>query len=415
MNLKASIKNSYNALADRATQNIAFSAAFRIVRDLRIGLELLAPQRFFERAIVVFDPADGKRASFSTWGNESSLWYLSRCFERSGLLLEETDDPTEVESQPSIRFVWHNRALSAKFRRRGWLVLPGQVRSRIDLSCGMDAVRARFLRSAKAAVRNIHKQGLRYHVFPSDDVLQQFYDEMYLPYRNVRFPGNPIVKEFDLVRDFARGSIMLAVTESKVRSRPRLADALGALIIRCAGASATPDMPGINGDPEAALRRGVIEALYYFSLDWCHSQGVQSVDLGQSHPFLDDGILRFKSKWGASVEASDTGIHNLAVQFLDNGWLGKHLLANHPPVVYCRRERPMGNLAGLAYLSPDEFTHKGLRKLRRSRMVDGLSELMVAADVESAKEAELLTSQTPTVRFIPCYDLRYLGNALGPL
>ena len=79
MNLKASIKNSYNSLANKATQNMAFSAAFRMVRDLRIGLELLVPQRFFEKTIVVADPADGKRASFSTWGNESSLWYLLRC------------------------------------------------------------------------------------------------------------------------------------------------------------------------------------------------------------------------------------------------------------------------------------------------------------------------------------------------
>ena len=481
MNLKASIKNSYDSLADRAAQNMAFSAAFSVVRGCRVLHELLVPQRFFEKTTVVRGPADGNRASFSSWGNESSLWYLSRCFERSGLSIEETREPTNVKPEPSIRFVWHNRALSAKFRRRGWLVLPGQVRSRVDLSCGMDAVRARFLRSAKAAVRSIHRAGLRYHVFPCDDVLQQFYDEMYLPYRNVRFTGNPIVKEFDLVRDFARGSVMLAVTESEVRSRPRLDETLGALIIRRTGASATPDMPGVNGDPKVALERGVIEALYYFSLEWCHEQGVQSVDLGQSHPFLDDGILRFKSKWGARVEASETGLHNLAIRFLDNGWLGKHLLANHPPIILSSRkpptldrwwqagkpalhnrqagkpalhsrqagkpalhsrqagkpalhsQLPTANIRGLAYLPPDEFSYHNLRKLKRSRMIDGLSELVVvsapestvcrgaagrALDTHSVTSEEggastAPTSQLPGIRFLPCYDLRYLADALN--
>ena len=415
MNLKASIKSCYASLADKATQGGAFWAAFHLARDLRLFVELLFPQRFSERTIAVADPVNGGRASFSIWGNASGIWYLSRCFERSGLSVHEADDSNPANARPSIRFVWHNCAVSWKFRRTGWLVLPGQVRSRVDLSAGMDAVRARFLRSAKAAVRSITKQRLIYRIVPCDEVLRRFYDEMYLPYREVRFAGNPIVKDFESVRRFAKGSVMLAVTDCHVKPRPKLEDMQGALIIRQNGRSATADLPGLNGDPLAALERGVVEALYYFSLEWCSSQGIETVDLGQSHPFLDDGILRFKTKWGATVEASQTGVHNLAVRFLDNGWLGKHLLANHPPVVYCRRERPMGNLAGLAYLSPDEFTHKGLRKLRRSRMVDGLSELMVAADVESAKEAELLTSQTPTVRFIPCYDLRYLAEAVNSL
>ena len=248
MNLRAPLKNSYDLLAERATQGFAFRAGFRAVRDFRVLLELLAPQRFFNRTVVVVDPASGNRASFSTWGNESSLWYLCQCFERSGLSVVEGNDGVDGEAKPSIAFVWHNRALSPKFRRRGWLVAPGQVRSRVDLSCGMDAVRARFLRSANAAVRNIHKIGLRHHAFPCDDVPKQFYDEMYLPYRNVRFPGNPLVKDFDLVRDFARGSVMLAVTDSTVKSAPRLEDTLGALIVRRFGGSATPDMPEQFGE-----------------------------------------------------------------------------------------------------------------------------------------------------------------------
>ncbi len=421
MNLKASLKNSYNLLAERAPQGGAIKMGFRAIRDFRILLELLVPQRFFAKTVVVANPANGNRASFKTWGNESSLWYLIRSFKRSGLSVVEDVSHADSGLRPSIEFVWHNRALSAKFQRRGFLVAPGQVRSRVDLSCGMDAVRAKFLRSAKAAVRSIHSQAMRYHIFACDSILKQFYDEMYLPYRNVRFPGNPLVKEFDLIRDFAKGSVMLAVTDSTVESHPELSDMLGALIIRRTGASATPDMPGIKGDPKAALERGVVEALYYFSLDWLHNQGVQSVDLGQSHPFLDDGILRFKSKWGASVEASQTGIHNLAVRCLDNNWLCRHLLANHPLVLQCNRQLPTANcqpptnLAGLAYLTPDEFSYKGLRKLRRSRMIDGLRELVVVSDPESARDAEQLASQMPGVRFLPCYDLRYLGDALGLL
>jgi len=422
VNLKALIKNSYAVLADRATQNRAFWAAFRLARDLRLLVELLFPQRFFRRTIAVADPLNGRRASFSLWGNASGVWYLSRCLERSGLSVQEVDDSNPANARPSISFVWHNCAVSWKFRRNGWLVLPGQVRSRVDLSAGMDAVRARFLRSAKAAVRSIKNQRLTYHIVPCDEVLRRFYDEMYLPYREVRFAGNPIVKDFESVRRFAKGSVMLAVTDYHVKPRPKLEDMLGALILRRNGSNATADLPGLNGDPLAALERGVVEALYYFSLEWCHSQGIETLDLGQSHPFLDDGILRFKTKWGAMVEASQTGVHNLAVRFLDNGWLGKHLLANHPLILNCSRQRatanrqpPTGNLIGLAHLPADELSYRALRKTRRSRMIDGLQELVVVSDPNSPQDAQRLAGQFPGVRFLSCYDLRYLAEAVNSL
>ena len=420
--LKALIKDSYTALAEKATQGRACWAAFRLARGLRLFAELLIPQRFFRTTVAVADPANGRRASFTVWGNKSGVWYLSRCFERSGLAVHETRDSQMTSTPPSIKFVWHNCAVSWKFRQNGWLVLPGQVRSQVDLSRGMDAVRARFLRSAKAAVRSITRQGLVYHIVPCDEILRRFYDEMYLPYREVRFAGNPIVKDFESVRRFAKGSVMLAVTDSRAKPPPKLEDMLGALIIRQNGKSATADLPGLNGDPLVALERGVVEALYYFSLEWCSSRGVERLDLGQSHPFLDDGILRFKTKWGATVEATQAGVHNLAVRFVDNGWLGRHFLANHPPIVYCShkpptadRKLPTPGLIGVARLPAGELSYRGLRRLWRSRMINGLRELLIVSDPDSPDEAQRLAAQFPGVRILPCYDLRYLAEAVNSL
>ncbi|MBN1592856.1 MAG: hypothetical protein JW941_06365 [Candidatus Coatesbacteria bacterium] len=412
MNLKSTLKSTYSLLAERSTQGFANRVGFRLFRDARVLSELLVPQRFFSKTVVVKRPSDGAFASFRSWGNESSLWYLRQCLQRSGLsIIDDEELPDEVP-EPSIEFVWHNRALSSRFRRSGFLVAPGQVRSRVDLSEGMEMVRSRFLRSAKAAVRHNRERGLRYHIAQGEGNLTQFYEQMYLPYRQARFPGNPIVKEFDMLRDFASGSVMLVVTEASVGTFEHLDDALGALLIRSSGASATPDMPGISGDPAAALDRGVVEALYYFSLEWCFDQGVQSVDLGQSHPFLDDGILRFKTKWGARVEASQTGLHNLGVRFLDNGWLGKHFLEHHPLILE-RRVKRRASLVGISYIPPDELNYHNVRKLGRSRMIEGLSGLVAVSDPESTSEAENLASQVPDVRFLPCYDLRYLASALS--
>ena len=464
MNLKASLKNSYDLLADKACQNRASWALFRVVRSFRLLHELLAPQRFFGKTIVVCDAANKKRASFSIWGNESSLWYLLRCFAGTGLSVAEesaTESPEPKPSAvwgglsslpPSISFVWHNRALSSKFSRRGWLVLPGQVRSRLDLSRDIDAIQAGFSRTAKRAGQMVKDLGYGYSVLPCKSVLQSFYNEMYLPYCESRFASHPLVKAYELVEALSKDSVLLTVSASAGTVRPSLDNALGGVIIRRVNTSASLVISGLGGDPEYALRRGAVEALYWFAIEWCHSQGVISLDLGLSHPFLDDGVLRFKSKWGASVEASETGLHNLAVRFLDNGWLGKHFLQNHPPIVYrsrqlVRRSRataepptancqlPTADLIGLAYLAPDDLSHQSLRRLARSRMIEGLGELYVVSDPESAdcsgaaccaldthsatseegRASTAAASQMPTIRFLPCYDLRYLADALNAL
>ena len=460
MNLRASLKNSFDSLADKARQNRASWALFRVVRSFRLLHELLMPQRFFAKTVVVADAANKKRASFSIWGNESSLRYLLRRLEATGLSVVEsvgrafqpaTEGAAESpEPKPSISFVWHNRALSSKFSRRGWLVLPGQVRSRLDLSRDIDAIQAGFSRSAQRAGQMVKDSGYGFSVLPCKSLLHGFYNKMYLPYCESRFGSHPLVKPYELVEALSKDSVLLTVSASASPVRPSLDNALGGVIIRKVNTSASLVISGLGGDPEDALRRGAVEALYWFAILWCHSQGVISLDLGLSHPFLDDGVLRFKAKWGARVEASETGLHNLALKFLDNGWLGKHFLQNHPPVVYARRQLlrrsrataepqaldrwwqagkpaphcqlptancqlPTANLMGLAYLAPEDLSHRSLRRLRRSRMIEGLSELVIVSDPESAPEAEGIVGETPTIRFLPCYDLRYLADALNAL
>ncbi|MBN2209450.1 MAG: hypothetical protein JW759_09160 [Candidatus Coatesbacteria bacterium] len=422
MNLRASFKNSYGLLADKARQNRASWALFRAVRSFRVLHELITPQRFFEKTIVVRDAANEGRASFSVWGNESSLSYLLRRFEGTGLSVVEESAAGSPAPESSISFVWHNRALSSKFRRRGWLILPGMVTSRLDLSRDIGAIRAGFSRSAQRAGQMAKELGYSYEVLTCQGLLRSFYNEMYLPYCESRFGSHPLVKPYELVEALSKDSVLLTVSASAGAVRQSLDNALGGVAIRKVNTSASLVISGLGGDPEEALRRGAVEALYWFAIEWCHSQGVTSLDLGLSHPFLDDGVLRFKAKWGARVEASETGLHNLAVKFLDNGWLGKHFLANHPPIVYGSHKPPTANcqlptadLIGLAYLAPNDLSRQSFGRLRRSRMMEGLTELVVVSDPESALEAEHLTEGIPRVRFLACYDLRCLADAVNSL
>lgn len=46
------------------------------------------------------------------------------------------------------------------------------------------------------------------------------------------------------------------------------------------------------------VHNGVIAAIYHFSLLHLAELGYSRADVGESRPFLVDGVLRYKAKWG---------------------------------------------------------------------------------------------------------------------
>jgi hypothetical protein len=78
-----------------------------------------------------------------------------------------------------------------------------------------------------------------------------------------------------------------------------------------------------EGDP-ALVKRGALAALYWFSIVRAHELGLQWLRMGGTPPYLEDGVFRFKSKWGARLSRSDT-------------WFGDWHLALNPAHPDCRR------------------------------------------------------------------------------
>jgi hypothetical protein len=58
-----------------------------------------------------------------------------------------------------------------------------------------------------------------------------------------------------------------------------------------------------DGDP-AHVKAGVLAALYYFSMSHLINKGYQRLHLGATRPFLRDGVLQYKKKWGTRIVGS---------------------------------------------------------------------------------------------------------------
>lgn len=52
---------------------------------------------------------------------------------------------------------------------------------------------------------------------------------------------------------------------------------------------------------ELYLKEGAMAAIYYYSILRAKEKKAKIIDFGQSRPFLSDGVLRYKKKWGAKI------------------------------------------------------------------------------------------------------------------
>jgi hypothetical protein len=67
------------------------------------------------------------------------------------------------------------------------------------------------------------------------------------------------------------------------------------------------DRLGWREGKDSLLRKGIVGALYWASLERAIQLGYRLVSLGGSQPFVDNGLVMFKCKWGAMIDAGDIG------------------------------------------------------------------------------------------------------------
>lgn len=123
--------------------------------------------------------------------------------------------------------------------------------------------------------------------------LVAFYNGMYVPFARHRYHADAYVQPLrHLRRAFRHGGVVWMS-----RGGERLAglvferrhDTLRALAL------------GVTGGDPARMKEGAIVAIYVWMNDYARKAGCREIDLRGSRPVLDDGLTRFKRKWGAEI------------------------------------------------------------------------------------------------------------------
>ncbi len=183
-------------------------------------------------------------------------------------------------------------ALAPAFRRRGWLVVPNQVRFGASLTA-LRAAAARPSKSLRSDFQLIARAGYRTEVRPYTTALgRRSFDDYILPHARARFGAASGVSAFRWFDVQSRPSHVLAVFAPGAREP----DAVAIVIPR--GRVLWFKSLGTRGGDPAIARAGAIHALYEAAIGFAAEHGFAAIDAGRCRPWRRDGVAAYKWKRG---------------------------------------------------------------------------------------------------------------------
>src|SRR5690606_8912692 len=174
---------------------------------------------------------------------------------------------------------------------------------------------------------------------------RDFYENLYVPYVTQRFgPAAFVVDPTSFYQECRRGVLLRLTHEKRV---------VGAALLRPIGRTLAVVWSALDVLGDGGALRGVTDSLDYFSLLYAHMTGCRWLDLGPSRPDLCDGILRYKSKWGAEITQG---------------------LVPQANIMWACKQKPNGDLD---YFRRHAFLTKTKNGLQALMVIDGRSDLDV--------------------------------------
>jgi Acetyltransferase (GNAT) domain len=147
--------------------------------------------------------------------------------------------------------------------------------------------------STVSDLHKIQKAGFSYHLSDDEVQLESFYHTMYKPYILSRHRDAARVPSWSSFRQLRSNMELLLITQGD-----RVV--AGAINFEYEDSYMGYANGVLNADPQL-LKAGVLSAIYWFGIVEAHRRGCRQVNLGSSRPFLKNGVLAYKKKWGSQI------------------------------------------------------------------------------------------------------------------
>ncbi len=280
---------------------------------------------------------------------KSWLWKIKRTMKKKG----RDCSLTVLEAPKSLR-----RLLGMNS-----LYIPGWLFGQVDIADESSLFKKKSLKSDLSKIR---KNDLRFEVRNEMDQFDNFYHNMYLPYITKSHDKRAIIHDYDfLLKEFKKCDLVLIKKEQIYIA--------GCLIYYEEKEPRFLSL-GVKDADTAYVDDGAIGALYYFSVKYLKERGHKKINFGLSRPFLGDGVLRYKKKWGLQIVRADK--IGFMIEPLDQTKAIKGFLFNNPFVFVEKNE-----FHGAVFVKNEQsLTGEYFKRIYKDYYVPGMSYLNIYCD-----------------------------------
>lgn len=283
----AGIRNALGVLADTARR--------------RFERKDSGPLRIVTAAGRMPDAAGPLTIGYAGFG-QSEEWCLSSALgpDRDNVVEEHGSSADirlrleELLEASNIVFLDGLRPPRSIGRRMAFLQMPAWIKQRLGVSADWSAQVASLRRGTRQeATRMLRKYGYESRLTRELRDFEHFYHTLYMPYLRKRFGSGAVAVDLDrFLSECRRGAVLQLVRDDTV---------VGAALLRRIGNTMAIIWSALHPEMQLSSARGATDTMDYFSLLYAHLKGCRWLDFGPSRPDLEDGLLRYKSKWGAMI------------------------------------------------------------------------------------------------------------------
>lgn len=170
--------------------------------------------------------------------------------------------------------------------------MPPWIRQHIALASDWRMTMNSIPKAQTSRIRRfLRRYNYRVGLSRDSNELENFYEHVLVPSATTRFGDAAVLPKKSAFLDEHRHSLLLNLMANETPVAVNLVDVGERKLSIRKGAL-------IDGFPEL---KGRMDTLDYFTLLIAQLLGCETLDFGLSRPHLDDGSLRYKSKWGARL------------------------------------------------------------------------------------------------------------------
>jgi hypothetical protein len=258
----------------------------------------------------------------------------------------------------------HNPYTVCYLQKVSQFIIPNWVKMKIDISSPLQEMEKQKHSGFRSIKRHIRKYQYTYIRTANPDDFADFYEHMYLPFAKQRFGETASISSYT--------DVFKSTTQTELFIVKNPTGPVAGMVVEYQKDDAILTFFGIKDGNINLIRQGLLGVNYYYIIEALQKKGYQRVNVGDSRPFINDGVIRYKTRLLATLEKSYQykPHHCTSLLFIRNVPGSRDFLLHNPFLHLIKKSELTGSIwiSQTQDMTQDEFTevckyfkHAGIR------------------------------------------------------